>query len=59
MHSDLRSRLYNVLTPTELSVLRVANGSTTAVTGMCTALITIADRSTLVLFTVLAECPTR
>lgn len=57
MRSDLRSRLRKVLTPAESPAVRVANGSTTAVMGMCAARVTIAGRPVLVLFTVLAECP--
>lgn len=57
MSSDLRRRLHKVLTPAPLRVVRVADGRTPAVAGMCAARVTIADHSIPVLFTVLDTCP--
>lgn len=57
MSSDLRRRLRKVLTPAPLRVVRVADGRTPAVAGLCTARVRIADHTTPVMFTVLDTCP--
>lgn len=57
MSSSLRRRLQKVLTPATSPTVRVADGSTPAVLGMCTARITISGRHTSVLFAVLEQCP--
>ncbi|XP_077519971.1 uncharacterized protein LOC144129769 [Amblyomma americanum] len=56
MSSDLRSRLRKVLTPAPTAV-RVADGTTSPVLGLCAARVTISDRQTTVLFAVLNHCP--
>lgn len=56
MSSELRRRLRKVLTPPTSRVVRVADGSTPTVAGMCAARVTIAGRQTVVLFTVLDQC---
>lgn len=50
-------RLRKVLTPPATEAVRVADGGTVPVIGMCTARIRIADRYIPVLFTVLQNCP--
>uniref|UniRef100_L7LV95 RNA-directed DNA polymerase n=1 Tax=Rhipicephalus pulchellus TaxID=72859 RepID=L7LV95_RHIPC len=57
MNSNLRARLKKVLTPAPIAVVRVADGATPVVTGMCTARVTVAGRHTSVLFYVLEQCP--
>lgn len=57
MSSNLRRRLRKVLTPPMPRVVRVADGSTPLVAGMCTARVRIADHETAVMFTVLEQCP--
>lgn len=57
MNSNLHTHLEKVLTPAPLAVVRVANGGTPAVTGMCAARVTVAGHHTSVLFYVLEQCP--
>lgn len=57
MSADLRNRLKKILTPPTTPVVRVADGGTAPVIGMCAARVSFADRSTIVLFTVIAHCP--
>ena len=57
MNSSLRARLKKVLTPAPITVVRVADGATSAVTGMCAARVTVAGCHTSVLFYVLDHCP--
>lgn len=57
MSAALRRRLKKVLTPALNRAVRVADGGTAAIIGMCSARVTIADRSTAVLFTVIENCP--
>lgn len=56
MSAQLRSRLRKVLTPA-LSHVRVADGGTSAVAGMCTARVSIAGHPVTVMFFVLDKCP--
>lgn len=55
MSADFRRRLRKVLTPAT-SRVRVADGGTPTVDGLCTARVTIAGHSTPVQFTVLSSC---
>lgn len=57
MSNHLRRRLKKVLTPAATGIIRVADGRSPAVIGMCTARITIAGHHISVLFTVLEQCP--
>lgn len=57
MNSSLCARLKKVLTPAPITLVRVADGATPAVTGMCAARVTVAGRHTTVLFYVLDHCP--
>lgn len=57
MSAQLRHRLKKVLTPAPSPVLRVADGGTPAVIGMCPARVSVADHHTSVLFYVLEHCP--
>lgn len=57
MSADLRKRLKKVLTPAESRFVRVADGGTAAVLGMCAARVSVAGRHTSVLFHVLDHCP--
>lgn len=54
--AKLCSRLHKVLTPA-LSHVKVADGGTPTISGMCTARVTIAGRTVPVLFAVLQNCP--
>ncbi|XP_077553321.1 uncharacterized protein LOC144168147 [Haemaphysalis longicornis] len=56
MSAQLRSRLRKVLTPA-LSHVRVADGGTSAVAGMCTARVSIAGHPVTIMFFVLDKCP--
>lgn len=56
MNSELRRRLKKVLTPPTVPLIRVADGGTFPVLGMCSARISVADRSTSVLLAVLEKC---
>lgn len=57
MSSGLRRRLKKVVTPAVSHVVRVADGGTPTILGMCTARVTIASHPTTVLFAVLEQCP--
>ena len=57
MSAALRKKLRKVLTPPVQCAVIVADGSTSTVLGMCTSRVCIAGRQTIVLFTVLAQCP--
>lgn len=57
MSSHLCRRLRKVLTPAPTAVLRVADGGTPPIIGLCTARVTISGHHTPVLFTVLDNCP--
>lgn len=57
MSAALRRRLKKVLTPAVPCTVRVADGSTSPVLGMCTARVTIAGHYSVVLFIVLEHCP--
>lgn len=57
MSAAFRRRLRKLLTPASACVVRVADGGTVPIVGMCTARVSIAGRHTPVLFTVLAHCP--
>lgn len=57
MSAALRTQLRKVITPAIQSTVRVADGSSSAVLGMCTARVCIAGHQTIGLFAVLAQCP--
>lgn len=57
MSAALRRRLKKVLTPAPNRAVQVADGGTVAIVGMCSARLTIAERHTVVLFTVIEHCP--
>lgn len=56
MNSELRRRLKKVLTPPTVPLIQVADDGTFPVLGMCSARISVANRSTAVLFAVLERC---
>lgn len=57
MSAAFRRRLKKVLTPALNRAVRVADGGTATIIGMCSARVTISDRSTAVLFAVIEHCP--
>lgn len=57
MSANLCRRLRKVITPPTTRAVRVADGGTVAVAGMCTARVGIAGHHIPVLFMVLASCP--
>lgn len=57
MSASLRCRLQKIMTPSTTQAIRVADGGTVPVIGMCTARVSIAGRHAVVLFAVLACCP--
>ncbi|XP_070393949.1 uncharacterized protein [Dermacentor albipictus] len=57
MSAAFRRRPNKLLTPASARVVRVADGGTVPIIGMCTARVSIAGRHTPVLFTVIAHCP--
>lgn len=57
MSSDLHRHLRKVLTPAPLRIVRVGDGRTPVVAGLCIACVRIADHAIPVIFTVLHASP--
>nr|XP_037282381.1 uncharacterized protein LOC119175579 [Rhipicephalus microplus] len=56
MNSELRLCFKKVLTPPPVLLIQVADSGAFSVLGMCSARVSVADRSTTVLFAVLEKC---